>query len=107
MLTIKFEASDGLSLKDHLVAQGLAATIIESKGISDVSTILVALGGGAGIALIIEQVGTALNSYFLGRAKLETARRVTFTVGKVKIDVSADNVDAAVEALRISLTSTR
>ncbi|WP_349958055.1 hypothetical protein [Rhizobium sp. ZPR3] len=104
MTTIKFEAQEGTDLHDRLSEQGINAVVIEAKGVAELSTLLVAVGGGAGIAAIVKQIAAAIRSYFQGRAELEKARRVKLSVGNVKIEVASDDVDTAMETLREALS---
>lgn len=67
----------------------------ETKG--DLASVLVALGGGVGIAAIIRSVALAIGQYFAGAASLERARNksLTVTIAGDKIQFTAENAGTA------------
>lgn len=63
----------------------------EPKG--DVATIIVALGGGIGMAAIMRSVAAAIREYFKGRTKLAQAqtRKLKITISGKTVEVTASN----------------
>jgi len=61
----------------------------------DVATIVVALGGGVGIAAIVRSVAVAIEHYFRGRAKLAEAeaKRAKAESPKLRVKVSRKSIE--------------
>jgi|HubBroStandDraft_2_1064218.scaffolds.fasta_scaffold1373305_1 hypothetical protein len=70
---------------------------------SDVATVVIALGGGVGIAAVVRSVASAVERYFVGASNLAGAKKrsLTVTISGDKIEFRADNAgNAESEILR-------
>jgi hypothetical protein len=64
---------------------------------SDVAAVIIALGGGVGIAAIIKSAASGIRQYFESASKLELARKrsLTVTIADDKIQFTAENAGTA------------
>ena len=91
---MKIFASDAASLKQILSDHEVQSYLAERKSAAaDAQVLVIALGGGAGIATIISSLGNALKAYFEGRAELARAEKVKICIGELSLEASAKDLD--------------
>ena len=93
MSYVSLLADDAPSLEQRLLENHVAVSRPESKGMAETQMILVALGGGTGVAAIIAAIGSAIRKYFEGKAALEANRKVIVKYGKVEVQVTGSNLE--------------
>jgi hypothetical protein len=100
MATLRLTTADAPALQQALRDRGVESTRLQIKSISDLQVLVVALGGGAGIAVMIQAIGSALMSYFEGRSKLESAKSVEISVGDITIKATSATIGDVLDRLR-------
>ena len=101
METITLTAVDPEALQNELVAAGLKQSIVRTRSGIDPQTIILALGGGVGLAEIIKSVGVALKSYYDGRTSLARAEKdaVTIAAKGLSLECTGANVQSIVQRI--------
>jgi hypothetical protein len=98
---VSFELVDPKKMYESLVASGLEQNIVRRRSAIDPQTIILALGGGVGIAAIVQSIGSAIKSYFEGHARSVQAEKETIKIHTegLSLECTAANVDAALGRL--------
>jgi len=74
-------------LAASLRAGNVEVEIPEGRSLGDLQMILVALGGGAGIAAIARGVAVAIEKYLAGKATVSKTKKLTLVVGRRKLEL--------------------
>jgi hypothetical protein len=105
--TITLKASNGVALQENLANHGISSKLYQQKSISEVQMLVVALGGGVGIAAMIKALGDALKSYFEGASELEKARAVIVSAGGISITATPNTIGDVLRSLPQLLDSSK
>lgn len=97
-------ADDSQEAKNLLERHGLEVAALEQKGAIEVQMILVAIGGGTGVAAILHSLGRVVEAYFAGRSDLESRRSITFAKGQTRITIRGGNFVPALQELALLLS---
>jgi len=97
-MLLELSTTDADEISQLLQEQGVQPLDIEPKGVVELQTVFVALGGGVGIAGIIKAVAAAVDAYFQGRAADEKARKIEVSFGEMKMMVTGKDSLEALEA---------
>jgi hypothetical protein len=103
MRTIKVTADSWEDLETLLSAQGVAAQRFETKGMAEMQMLLIAVGGGTGVAAILTGIGQAIKLYFQGKAEVEGKRAIEITVNGKVIKITGGNVEDLLRHLQAIL----
>ena len=100
--TLKIVAQDAsaTALSRLLRDNGVNAVAAERKGGAEISMILVAVGGGAGLGAVLAGLGNAFKAYFEGLAEIEKHSSLEISYGDTTIVVKGRNVEAALEQIK-------
>ena len=97
-MELTISAADPAELSQLLLARGVLARETESKGLDELQTLIVAVGGGVGISGIIKPIASAIVEYFKNSTARETSRNVDIVMGDMKISVTGKDSVETIEA---------
>lgn len=67
---------DAAELAALLGEQGVGSQAPEQKGAEELSMILIAIGGGVGIAKLVQALGDVVRKYFAGAAERDRSKKI-------------------------------
>jgi hypothetical protein len=107
MDTIMIVADDPQAMQERLAQEGLEESIVRRRSGFDPHAIVLALGGGVGIATVVKSIDLAIKSYFAGRAALAHAKKETIriTVRDQSLECTAVDVESVLHRLLGGLSS--
>lgn len=105
MTAIRLETDEPGMLQARLNEVGLIAEPLETKGFAEVHMLLVALGGGAGLATTITALGTALKLYFEERTEIKKASTIKLKTKDIDLEITGGNIDETMARLEATLRS--
>ncbi len=100
-MNLNIETPDPERLEGELRSAGLDVEIFRARSGGDVANLILAVGGGVGIAKIVMALGHALRAYFAGRAELAQAEKdsISIRIGETHVECSSDNLSEVLATL--------
>lgn len=100
-MLLKVSSDEPLQFERSLEANGLSSQIVRQKSISELQTIFLSIGGGAGLATILHALGQSVKNFYEGWGAAGKDRKNTlkFKLGDLELECTADNIDAVMEKL--------
>ncbi len=99
--TLHILADDLAQMHRSLAGAGLEERLVRTRSAAEIGSILLALGGGTGIAAILGSVGSALKDYFQAHGEHPGQHKDTLKLkyGDLELECMAENVDAVVDTV--------